>query len=232
MSSILKALKKLDDELPRKRRSVIWPSGSRSRKGIRRWDISAGRSTAVLWGLLAVAVVAAAGGLFLYFSKPAPESRTETTVAVTRPISKPDQTSSAPKPTATPPARLPAKKPSKTAAPQPDRQATPAAPVAKPAPSPTVKKKPAPPVRKPSSEEKKTAKPSVPATTSLPILTSELKLQAISWAPAAGDRLAVINGNIVREGASLEGYVIVKIEKEEVAVRKGSEQWRLVFDLN
>jgi len=230
VSSILKALKKLDDDLPRKRRSVIWPSGSRSRKGVRRWDISGGRSAAVLWGLLAVAVVAAAGGLFLYL-KPVSNSRIETTAAVTRPISKPDQTSSVPKPAAKPPVRPPAKKPAKTAEPQPVRQPLPAVPFPKTVPSLAVKKKPAPPARRPSSEKKKTAKPSVPATTSFPILTSELKLQAISWAPAPGDRLAVINGNIVREGASLEGYVIVKIDKEEVAVRKGSERWKLVFDL-
>jgi len=230
VSSILKALKKLDDDLPRKRRTVIWPSGSRSRKAIRRWDISAGHSTAVLWGLLGVVVVIAAGGLFFYL-KPASDSPKETTAAVTRPISKPDQASSVPKPAARPPARPPAKKPPKTAARQPERQPAPALPVTKPAPSPTVIKKPEPPVRRSPSAKKKAVKPSVPAPVSLPILTSGPELQAISWAPAPGDRLAVINGNIVREGASLDGYVIVQIDKEEVTVRKGSEQWKLVFDL-
>ena len=226
MSSILKALKKLDDDLPRKRRTVIWPSGSTPRSAMRRWDISAGRSAFVLWGLLALAVVAAAGGLYLYF-KPGPDSRTETTAAVTRPISKPDSTVSTPGSTARPPATQPPQSAAPRAKPQPET----AKPVPKPAPSPVVKKTPAATVRRPPPTEKKAARPSVPATASLPILTSDLKLQAISWAPAPGDRLAVINGSIVREGASLEGYVIVQIDKEEVSVRKGSEQWKLVFDL-
>jgi hypothetical protein len=65
----------------------------------------------------------------------------------------------------------------------------------------------------------------------LPVLTTDLKLQAISWASAPGDRLAVINGNIMREGASLEGYSIIQIDRDEVVVRKGSEQWKLVFNL-
>jgi hypothetical protein len=94
-----------------------------------------------------------------------------------------------------------------------------------------MKKAPAPNAQRPAPTEKKAARPSAPATASLPILTSGLKLQAISWAPAPGDRLAVINGSIVREGASLDGYVIVQIDKEEVSVRKDLEQWKLVFDL-
>lgn len=226
MSSILKALKKLDDDLPRKQRTVIWPSGATPRSAIRRWDISAGRSAIVLWGLLAVAVVAAAGGLYLYL-KPGPDSRAKSTAAVTRPINKPDPAISTPESTP----RAPATQPSKTVAPRPESQPKPAKPAPKPAPSPVVKKTPAPTTLRPPPTEKKAAKPIAPATASLPILTSGLKLQAISWAPAPGDRLAVINGSIVREGASLEGYVIVRIDKEEVSVRKGLEQWKLVFDL-
>ena len=230
MSSILKALKKLEDDLPQKRRAVIWPSRSSPRKGIRRWDISGGRSTAVLWGLLAVVVIVAAGALFFYF-KSTPNSHTETAATVTRSISKSGQEVSTPKASVTPPARPPVKRPPKASKPPPQSQPKPVVPVAKPAPAPDVKKKPAPPVRKPPPAQKKAAKPTAPATASFPILKSELELQAISWAPAPGDRLAVINGNIVREGASLEGYLIVQINKDEVAVRKGTEQWKLVFDL-
>ena len=234
MSSILKALKKLDDDLPRKRKTVIWSSGSASRKTLRRLDIGSGRSATVLWALLAIAIVVVAGGLYLYL-KPGPNGHSEMTGAVTRPISKPDPTVSAAKPAPEPPPVVPAPPQPKTAAPKPAPapapQPQPAATAAKPVPPLPAERTPAPPPRRPPQAEKKAARPSVPATPSLPVLTSDLKLQAISWAPAAGDRLAVINGNIVREGVSLEGYVIVQINREEVKVRKGAEQWRLVFDL-
>jgi hypothetical protein len=35
----------------------------------------------------------------------------------------------------------------------------------------------------------------------------------------------------MREGAILEGYAIVRIERDAVVVRKGAQQWRLVFNL-
>ena len=231
MSSILKALKKLDDDLPRKRKTVIWSSGSASRKTLRRLDIGAGRSATVLWAMLAIAIVVVAGGLYLYL-KPGPDGHSEMTGAVTRPISKPDPTVSVAKPAPEPLPVVPAPPQTKTAAPKPAPTPQPGVTATKPVPPLPVERTPAPPSpRRPPQAEKKAAKPSVPATPSLPVLTSDLKLQAISWAPAAGDRLAVINGNIVREGASLEGYVIVQINREEVKVRKGAEQWRLVFDL-
>ena len=233
MSSILKALKKLDDDLPRKRRAVIWPSRSTPRKAIRRWDIGSGQSTSLLWGLLAVAVIIVVGGIFLYF-KPTSDDETDTVATVKRSISLPSQKVSVPKTSSPPPVRPQPKRQSPQAsapAPPAKTQPKPVVPADKPASAPVVKKKPPPPVKKPPPTIKKPAQPKGPAMASLPVLKSELELQAISWAPAAGDRLAVINGNIVREGASLEGYVIVQIDKDEVAVRKGAEQWKLVFDL-
>lgn len=209
---------------------MVWSSGSASRKALRRWDIGAGRSTTVLWALLAAAIVIAVGGLFFYL-RPGPDGHPGSSVAVTRPISKPDQTDLAPKPaTELPPSTATPPQP-KNAGPAPAPRSKPAASANRPVPPVPVERTPAPPPRRPPPAEKKAARPSASETPSLPILTSDLKLQAISWAPAAGDRLAVINGNIVREGATLEGYVIVQIDREEVAVRKGADQWRLVFDL-
>jgi len=65
----------------------------------------------------------------------------------------------------------------------------------------------------------------------LPILKTGLELQAVSWAPSAADRMAVINGSIIREGGSIEGYFVVRIEADEVIVRKDLSDWRLVFNL-
>jgi outer membrane biosynthesis protein TonB len=106
-----------------------------------------------------------------------------------------------------------------------------ALPVPKAAPPPAVKKIPSAPRKEKPPARAVEAKPNRSATANLPVLTTDLKLQAISWASAPGDRLAVINGNIMREGTSLEGYSIVQIDRDEVVVRKGSEQWKLVFNL-
>lgn len=225
VSSILKALKKLEDENPPKGRSVAWPSGPTPRRTIRRWDISSGWSAALLWGLLAVVVLISVGGVFLYLLSPS-ERNGAPTASVGRLIAKPIQ--------ASPPPQTIAKLP-----PPPPKEATPptAAPVEKTvpmpkaAPPPAVKKIPSAPRKEKPPARAVEAEPDRSATADLPVLTTDLKLQAISWASAPGDRLAVINGNIMREGTTLEGYSIVQIDRDEVMVRKGSEQWKLVFNL-
>jgi hypothetical protein len=63
----------------------------------------------------------------------------------------------------------------------------------------------------------------------LPAERGKLTLQAISWAPNMDARIAVINGQIVREGGAVEGFTISKINPDEVFVRSGSDEWRLVF---
>jgi hypothetical protein len=55
----------------------------------------------------------------------------------------------------------------------------------------------------------------------------DLQIHAIAWAPLAENRIAVINGHVVREGAFVEGVEIVGIEMDEVIVRRGERQWRL-----
>ena len=44
-------------------------------------------------------------------------------------------------------------------------------------------------------------------------------------------RLAVINGRIVREGDSVEGYRITRIRQEDVVVTGANRSWRVEFDL-
>ncbi len=48
-----------------------------------------------------------------------------------------------------------------------------------------------------------------------------LKVQAIVWAPAPADRMAVVNSNVVREGGTLEGFSVVGIGEDAVYVREG-----------
>ena len=58
---------------------------------------------------------------------------------------------------------------------------------------------------------------------------SLLKLQAIAWSGNPEKRIAVINGHIVREGESVERATVKHIGKNTVVFKKGSEEWRQVF---
>ena len=60
---------------------------------------------------------------------------------------------------------------------------------------------------------------------------SKLKLQALAWSEDAARRMAVINGHIVHEGESVDGYQVVKIRTEDVIVKEGGKSWSLEFGL-
>jgi hypothetical protein len=60
---------------------------------------------------------------------------------------------------------------------------------------------------------------------------SKIKLQALAWSSDAARRMAVINGRIVREGESMDGYQIDQIRQEDVVVSDGRESWSLEFGL-
>jgi hypothetical protein len=60
---------------------------------------------------------------------------------------------------------------------------------------------------------------------------SKIKLQALAWSADAAKRMAVINGRIVREGESMDGYQINQIRQEDVVVSDGRELWSLEFGL-
>ena len=60
---------------------------------------------------------------------------------------------------------------------------------------------------------------------------SKLKLQALAWSDDDARRMAVINGRIVREGESVDGYQVVRIREEDVVVNDGGKSWRLEFGL-
>ena len=60
---------------------------------------------------------------------------------------------------------------------------------------------------------------------------SKLKLQAIAWSKDAAQRLAVINGHVVREGESVDGFLVNQIRQEDVVVNDGSVSWQLEFGL-
>ncbi len=60
---------------------------------------------------------------------------------------------------------------------------------------------------------------------------SKLKVMAIAWSDDPQRRLAVLNGHIVKEGESVEGYSVTQIRKDDVIVNDGSQSWRVELNL-
>ena len=102
-----------------------------------------------------------------------------------------------------------------------------------PAPLPVVQTPQKPATRKPSPEPrapKETPPPQSEAKPSPPNLAdSSYTLQAIAWSKNPDERLAVINGMVLREGDGIEGITVTQIGTNEVIVQKESKLWKLVF---
>lgn len=63
-----------------------------------------------------------------------------------------------------------------------------------------------------------------------PRLTDDrLALQAIAWSDTVDRRMAVINGDILREGGAIAGYTIRRIRRDDVLVAAQGRTWRLMF---
>ncbi len=60
---------------------------------------------------------------------------------------------------------------------------------------------------------------------------AKLKVMAIAWAEDPARRLAVLNGYIVKEGESVEGFSVTQIRKDDVIVNDGSRSWRVELNL-
>lgn len=64
----------------------------------------------------------------------------------------------------------------------------------------------------------------------LPRLSDDnIFIQAISWAPEAERRLAVVNNHIVREGGWVAGYRVTRINTDDLILAKEGQAWRLPF---
>lgn len=58
-----------------------------------------------------------------------------------------------------------------------------------------------------------------------------LKLQAISWSTNANKRIVVINGQICREGERVNGYIVEQINQADVMISNGSTSGKLSFKI-
>ena len=65
-----------------------------------------------------------------------------------------------------------------------------------------------------------------------PAHESGLHLQAIAWSSDPNSRIAVINGQVLREGGSVERALVTHIGKNEVVFKKQGEEWKQLFRLN
>jgi hypothetical protein len=64
-----------------------------------------------------------------------------------------------------------------------------------------------------------------------PLARGTLQLQAISWSDNPGTRITVIDGRILREGHSIDGYTIIAIRPEDVILAKEGKRWKLGYNL-
>jgi len=60
---------------------------------------------------------------------------------------------------------------------------------------------------------------------------SKLKVMAIAWAEDPARRIAVVNGRIVKEGESVDGYTVTRIRPGDLVVNDGSRAWRVELNL-
>jgi hypothetical protein len=58
-----------------------------------------------------------------------------------------------------------------------------------------------------------------------------IDLQALVWAPEASDRFVVINNRLVKEGGSVDTFVVVEIDRDEVLIAEGAERWYERFSI-
>ncbi|RMF88006.1 MAG: hypothetical protein D6739_00740, partial [Nitrospirae bacterium] len=56
-----------------------------------------------------------------------------------------------------------------------------------------------------------------------------LSLQALAWSPDRERRMAVISGEVVREGGSVGGYTVAAIRERGVELERGGRRWLLTY---
>ena len=261
MSSILKALKKIEESAPPEESlnpaQALNPRTVFGQRHRGRWLTS----KTIYMGLAAVVVLAAGILIRGWMSGEADPrgGKPVTAAADSAPAGAdvfraklPDGKTAAPSPpVAAPlppgqaasvaaPAPIPADAPEATAA----QRLAPPAQAAKPAARALPKEAPhAPSAERPSALAQKaapareTSPPNRPPAARTPednlsrLDDSKLKVMAIAWHGDATRRIAVINGHIVKEGESVDGYAITRIRKDDVIVNDGSRSWRVEFAL-
>lgn len=247
MSSILKALKKLEKETLEQQDEPRLSMGLniRSEKN-RRQEKSRGlnkRSIPWVWTALLLLVFLGAGTFITLVSNdndnppqtqmPPPRGEEPQEIAQTRPAPGETQQS---------------KTPMDHAAPPEPRESTPPA-IAKALPPAIAEEPPEPPLD--ATHENKSNKikklneidaihntdkihavNEIQEPNEIPLLSdNSLIINAIAWSNDPTKRLAVINSAIVRQGQTIGGFLVVDIEENQVIVQQSDKKWRVMFRL-
>lgn len=270
MSSILKALKKIDESSPPADSGQPWPQPGEARDAItksikKRWFIR--RMTTYV--LVAACVISLAVLLYLRqadktphhqaaairteakteqgqihrakIEKTAPGSRSPEATMEKQPppprTTAPQRIKPAPKPTAPAVRRSPkalaattppeTAKPTRSRKPLPKKSKKAATKIVPPAGDTNARKS----ARKKAVSKPTTASRSDQSPQYSRLQNKDLKLQAIAWAPEPAKRIAVINGSIVREGETIEGFTLMRIRKDDIVLNDGRKTWQLEFGL-
>lgn len=251
MSSILKALKKVETSgVSEDARGHAVPHEAQTRlpaRSMAKWHPRRG----ALYVLTAVLLAAGAAAFYGWMSGKAPspsaggarEVRSPLPASQTPPMTAPQPVRPDPAPSSTPSPRPPAKA---AGSPPADSQAKAAPSVQAPPPSSRIRPRDSggttaaerrPPVAQRSAPAQERAgggrpAPSRSAADSPDRLEeSKLKVMAIAWADDPARRLAVVNGHIVKEGESVDGYNVTQIRKDDIIVNDGSRSWRVELNL-
>ena len=249
MSSILKALRRVE-ESGQAGETLVHPSlpyaASSPRSYLKSGGWLPGRSRLYLIALLLV--LTGAGAAYFWWDA-------DGTSPPTVPNPKEVRAQLPPRPPAA--AAQPASVPARTVQPPP---VPPAAPAPEPVPPPVQSKSPVQ-APSPTSRVRPREGPSTPPAEARPSPTrsmapsadrsdrgraptprtaednlsrideSKLKVMAIAWAAEPTRRLAVVNGHIVKEGESVEGFSVTQIRKDDIIVNDGSRSWRVELNL-
>ena len=223
MSSILRALKKLEEDslspeqgviVPQKKlKQVVGRRVSRRLKAPRvlKWSVSIGMAAilvlvgAVLWNVFTAKSGPTPGSAPLAASEPEKNSPPEPKVAKAQPVTiSPAQ----PEPSVNVPVNTPVNADNRQELTRQqevespgltnDTAATP--PTGEPAPTPALPTKP---------------------------MLPNLVLNGVLWSDNPERRVALINNRYLREGDSIDGVSVVKIEKKAVTLQSGTEKWTI-----
>ena len=237
VSSILKALKKVEDVQPEPRRTENWSHAFDSREAIRK---QARRSRAVRTGLAALCavLVLGVGGWWLSVQGPGSGGGPEQPAGKAVTGNGPGGTAAPGTPAGIAPA---ASKPAPARATRAELPAVASPPAAAvPAARKTsvpAKADPVPPPRPAAAPRAARAVPTAPAAsgeqeTTERLDTSGFRLEAIVWSSDPAGRFAVINGSILRQGGTMDGLTVTSIERNSVKLRSGNKAGEIRFNRN
>jgi outer membrane biosynthesis protein TonB len=210
LSSILRALRKLDEDARDGRTEELQEQKVKMRRVI---HLRAGSSQTLNWMIVIIAALVLAVSLWVVLNtlkQEIPEKEKKPALAHVQ------QPEPQPKPAQTQVQQVQRE--------QPKPQPRPAPPVHTPAPEKEIK---------PETTKFTQVKPPVPSPTSSTSPSKpqskrpELTLNGILWSETPARRVALIDDKYLKEGDTVKGVTIVRIEKKTVTLKLGEDQWTI-----